>query len=67
MREKQHTLPSAIGVRDFGAEPLRPGDLDGDGAPDLRFVLAPAARASGPMPAPLAIPVRSNPRVPNGT
>lgn len=31
-------LVSAIDVRDFGAETLRTGDLNGDGAPDLLFV-----------------------------
>ncbi|MCC6445358.1 MAG: hypothetical protein IT210_18100 [Armatimonadetes bacterium] len=30
-------LVSAIDVKDFGAETLRIGDLDGDGAPDLLF------------------------------
>lgn len=31
-------LVSTIDVKDFGAETLRIGDLDGDGAPDLLFV-----------------------------
>ena len=31
-------LVSLIDVRDFGAETLRIGDLNGDGAPDLLFV-----------------------------
>jgi len=33
-----HRLVSVIETRDFGAETLRIGDLDGDGAPDLLFV-----------------------------
>ena len=31
-------LVSRIDVKDFGAETLRIGDLNGDGAPDLLFV-----------------------------
>ena len=31
-------LVSVIDVRDFGAETMRIGDLNGDGAPDLLFV-----------------------------
>ena len=33
-----HRLVSAIDTADFGAETVRVGDLDGDGAPDLLFV-----------------------------
>jgi len=32
-----HRLVSVIDTRDFGAETLRVGDLDGDGTPDLLF------------------------------
>ncbi len=38
MRRRSTYLVSDIDVQDFGAETLRIGDLNGDGAPDLLFV-----------------------------
>jgi len=44
-------LVSCIDVKDFGAETVRIGDLDGDGGPDLLFVQSHfGSRASSDLP-----------------